>query len=282
MPFHRSIIFSFITLSTALSLVTLPVRAQEGEFSAQDPKAQINLRSLANTQAEIVATGNVGDRVQILSTITNKDGQVWYRVKVLQTGQVGWVRGDLMKVLGASKASTSSKTAVKAALKQTAAVSEKLIAPVPLSPPKSPIKSLVLTQKATGAAITVLSPPTASPKAVAAPLEKSAPLVAKVIASPSVVIVSFQTPTYAVRIFSEAGQLRLNLFNRKSQQLALDSVPIESKNSGEQTIYSYGNDLKVMVAVPMKGTPTLTTAALGNTLQEEPETAPAAADTAPK
>jgi Bacterial SH3 domain len=279
MPFHRSIIFSFITLSTVLGLVSLPVRAQEGELAAQDPKAQVNLRSLANTQAEIVATGNVGDRVQILSTITRKDGQAWYRVKVLQTGQVGWVRGDLIKVLGTPKASTSPKTVAKAMLKQTVAVSEKLTAPVPLNPPKSPTKSLVLPQKATGAAII---PPTALPKAVIAPPEKSAPPVAKVIASPSVVIVAFQTPTYAVRIFSEAGQLRLNLFNRKSQQLALDSVPVESKTSGEKTIYSYGSELKVTVAVPMKGNPTLTTAALGNILQEEPETVPAATDTAPK
>jgi hypothetical protein len=194
---------------------------------------------------------------------------------------VGWVRGDLIKILGASKASTSPKTADKATLKQTVAVSAKLTAYGPLIPPKSPTKSLSLSQKATEPAIT---PPTASTKAAVAPLNlgKSVPSVAKVIAAPSVVIVSFQTPTYAVRIFSEAGHLRLNLFNRKSQQLALDSVPVESKASGEQTVYSYSSELKVTVAVPEKGTPILTTTALGNTLQEEPETAPAAADTAPK
>lgn len=284
MSLSRSIILSLVTLSTVLSLVSVPVRAQEGELAAQDSKAQVNLRSLANTQAEIVATGNVGDRIQILSTLTRKEGQVWYRVKVVRTGQVGWVRGDLIKVLGASKTSTSAKTAAKVASKKNAATPAKLTASVPLSPPKSVTKSLASPQKATGPAI-ASTPPKESTKAAADPLKAEAnesPAAIKAIAAPSVVIVSFQTPTYAVRIFSEAGQLRLNLFNRKSQQLALDSVAVESKNSGEQTVYRYGSDLKVTVAVPTKGVPTLTTIALGNTLQEEAETAPAAVNTAPK
>ncbi len=277
MSLSRSIILSFVTLATVLTLVSLPIRAQEGEFAAQDAKAQVNLRALANTQAGIVAMGKVGDRIKILSTITSKDGQIWYRVKVLRTGQVGWVRGDLIKILGASKPSTSAKTMATPA---------KLTSSVPLSPPKSLTKSLALPQKATGAAIA--APPKESTKSDVAPVnpgENASPAVVtavKAIAAPSVVIVSFQTSTYAVRIFSEAGQLRLNLFNRKSQQLALDSVAVESKNLGEKTVYSYGSDLKVTVAVPIKGTPTLTTAALGNTLQEEAETAPAAANTAPK
>jgi hypothetical protein len=147
-------------------------------------------------------------------------------------------------------------------------------------------KSLALPQKAVEPAIAAV-PAKESTKAPVAPLkpgENASPAsveAVKAIAAPSVVIVSFQTPTYAVRIFSEAGHLRLNLFNRKSQQLALDSVAVESKNSGEKTIYRYGSDLKVTIAVPTKGTPTLTTAALGNTLQEEAETASAAANTAP-
>jgi Bacterial SH3 domain len=285
MSLSRSIILSFITL---LTLVSLPSRAQEGELAAQDAKAQVNLRSLANTQAELVAMGRVGDRVQIISTMNSKDGQTWYRVKVLRTGQIGWVRGDLIKVFGASKASPSSKTAAKGDFRKNAAAATpaKLAASVPLSPPKS-IKSLALPQRATGSAIAAA--PIAPAKTSVAPVKPeenvspaAAAVAVKAIAAPSVVIVSFQTPTYAVRIFSEAGQLRLNLFNRKSQQLALDSVAVESKNSGEKTVYSYGSDLKVTVAVPTKGTPTLTTIALGNTLQEEAETAPAAVNTAPK
>lgn len=276
MSLSRSIVLSLVALSTALSLVSLPVNAQEGELAAQDPKAHVNLRSLANTQADIVTIGKVGDRIQILSTITSKDGHAWYRVKVLRTAQVGWVHGDLIKVLGAFKPSISAKTTATPA---------KLISSVPLSPPKSPTKSLALPQKAAMPAIAAA--PIASPKTSVVPVNpgknaSSAVAAVTAIAAPSVVIVSFQTPTYAVRIFSEAGQLRLNVFNRKSQQLALDSVAVESKNSGEKTIYSYSSDLKVTITVPTKGNPTLTTAALGNTLQEEAETAPAAANTAPK
>jgi Bacterial SH3 domain len=263
MSFHRSVILSLVTLCTALTLSNLPVMAQEGELAAQDAKSQVNLRSVANTQAEVVATGKVGDRVQILSTVTQKDGQTWYRVKVLPSGTVGWVRGDLIKVLGASKVTTPQKPTVKATLKGV-----KKSASASLKPPKTvtkamPAKSAVVQSK---------------PVAIPTPASDSA------IATPSVVILAFKTPNYAVRVFSEAGQLRMNLYNRKSKQVVLEAVPVESKNSGKTTTYSYSSDLKVTVVVPAKGTPTLTTVALGNTLQEEPETtsaAPGVTDTAP-
>jgi hypothetical protein len=271
MSFHRSVILSLITLCTALTLSNLPVKAQEGELAAQDVKSQVNLRSLANTQAEIVATGKVGDRVQILSTSTSKDSQTWYRIKVLQSGQVGWVRGDLIKVLGPSKTATTQQAIVKASLK---GVSKKS-ASVSLKPPKTAAKPQALPHKTAPVKSAVVPPKTA--KTTAPPPEA--------IASPAVVILAFKTPNYAVRVFSEAGQLRMNLYNRKSQQVVLEAVPVESKNSGKTTTYSYSSDLKVTVVVPANGTPILTTVALGNTLQEGPETSPPPSgitDTAPK
>jgi Bacterial SH3 domain len=263
MSFHRSVMLSLVTLCTALTLSNLPVKAQEGELAAQDAKSQVNLRSVANTQAEVVATGKVGDRVHILSTVTNKDGQIWYRIKVSPSGTVGWVRGDLIKVLGASKTATPQKPTVKATLK-----GGKKDASASLKPPKA-------VTKATPAKSAVVQP---KPAAIPTPGPDAA------IATPSVVILAFKTPNYAVRVFSEAGQLRMNLYNRKSQQVVLEAVPVESKNSGKTTTYSYSSDLKVTVVVPAKGTPTLTTVALGNTLQEEPETtspSPGVTDTAP-
>jgi Bacterial SH3 domain len=263
MSFHRSVILSLITLCAALTLNHLPVTAQEGELAAQDAQSQVNLRAEANTQAGIVATGKVGDRVQILSTST-KDGQTWYRIKVLQSGTVGWVRGDLIKVLGSAKTATPQKPTVKATLKG----SSKNSAPAGLKLPKTLAKAP--TSKSTAV------PP--KPAATIAPAPHSA------IATPAAIILSFQTPTYAVKIFSETGHLRLNLFNRKSQQLVLEAVPVESKTTGKTTTYSYSSDLKVTIVVPAQGSPTLTTMALGNTVQEEPETNPpptGATDTAP-
>jgi hypothetical protein len=283
MSFHRSVSLSLLTLCTALIFSNLPVKAQEGELAAQDVNAQVNLRAEANTQAGIVATGKVGDRVEILSSVTGKDTQMWYRVKVPQSGQVGWVRGDLLKLLGASK--TSAKGSPKAAA--AAAAPKSKGAPVTLKAPKAVAKAQSVPNKtaaaAAAAAATSAAASTPEPNAAVAPakaMERKTSVEETAIATPSVVIVSFQTPSYAVRVFSEAGQLRLNLFNRKSQQLVLNAVPVESKNSGTSTTYSYSSDLKVTVVVPTKGTPILTTIALGNTLQEEPQASPSAPDTA--
>ncbi len=286
MGLRRSIALGIAAFSlVGLSMYGTPVRAEEGELAAQDAKAQINLRSLANTQAEIVTAGKAGDRVQILSTSKANDGVVWYRVKMLKSGQLGWVRGDLIRVSGKPKAAAAqkptSKSTVKVASKQNAATPAKSTAPVPLTPPKP---ATIPRKAAPTAAVPKPAEPAKSPAAEPKTIENAASPEQTASASQSV-IVSFQTPTYAVRIFSKAGHLRLNLFNRKSQQLALDAVPVESKNSGDNTTYSYGSDLKVTVVVPTQGASTLTTVALGNTLQEQSETVsvpPSVTDTAPK
>jgi hypothetical protein len=267
MSFHRSVIFSLVTLCAVLTLNNLPAKAQEGELAAQDAQSQVNLRAEANTQAGIVATGKAGDRVQILNTSTSKDGQTWYRIKVLQSGTVGWVRGDLLKVLGSVKAATTEQPTFKGTLKGGG----KKSASASLKPPKVFTKAPSVPHKTASTKSTV-----AQPKPVAA---------TATAANSSVAIVAFKTPSYAVRVFSEGGQLRMNLYNRKSKQVVLEAVPVESKNLGKTTIYSYGSDLKVTVVVPANGTPTLTTMALGNTLQEGPETSStpsAATDTDPK
>jgi hypothetical protein len=280
MHLRRSVILGATILGLGLfTLDSLPVRAQEGELVAEDTQAQINLRSLANTQADIVAAGAVGERAQILGYSNAEDGLLWYRVKLLKTGQVGWVRGDLIKVFGATKPKSGKSSQVTAA-KST---------PVPLSPPKTSasIKSAAPTKAASSkpaskSAKSVAEPKVSEPKAVDAPKANDAPLTEPTVTPPtesndpttSSTIVSFQTPSYAVRVFSQSGQLRLNLFNRKTNRIALRAAPVQSKSSGEGTTYSYlTNDLQVNVAVPETGQPTLTAIALGDTLKEQPEAA---------
>jgi hypothetical protein len=289
MGFHRSALLSLLAVGFMTGAVLCrPAYAEEGELIAQEDKAQINVRSLANTQADIVAAGAVGDRVQILEHSVGNDALIWYRVKLLKSGESGWIRGDLIKILGnaapktAEKPASSSKASGQVAQKTgeagKAAVSPP-DTPVPLTPPKPPAsaKSAAPSAAAAKPSVSPSSKPAASaPSSLGGagtptPKPSSAPVIAL---STSTTIVSFQTSTYAVRVFSEAGQLRLNLFNRKTKAIALSAVPVQSKNSGDGTTYSYQSDVKVTVLVPTAGQPTLSAVALGETLKEQPEAPP--------
>jgi hypothetical protein len=292
MHIRRSTILGAVIASlSVLSLYSLPVRAEEGELFAQDTQAQINVRSLANTQADIVGAGTVGDRVQILAHSSGDDGLVWYKIKLPKSGQTGWVRGDLIKVLGAGKSHSGTKTGAatkgpvpltppktKASKQSAAAVKSGSTKPtVAKTTPKTEIKptstpDMIPSPKAVGGAST----PDKSPdsKAVGGVAEPTVtpPAEANEPSSASSTVVSFQTPSYSVRIFSQSGQLRLNLYNRKTNKIALQAVPVESKSAGDGSTYNYiTNDLKINVLVPATGQPTLNAIALGETLQEQPE-----------
>lgn len=302
MSFHRSALLSVMAVSFMTGAVLCrPVYAEEGELIAQEDKAQINMRSLANTQADIVAAGAVGDRVQILEHSVGNDALIWYRVKLLKSGETGWIRGDLIKILGsptqkaAKKPAPQSKSSAPANPKPSEAVKTSAAPPanpVPLTPPKPPASAKSSAPPAaTAAKATVLpsSKPTASPPSnwggaeMATPKPTPAPSASPATALNSSVttIVSFQTSTYAVRVFSELGQLRLNLFNRKTKAIALSAVPVQGKSSSDGTTYSYQGDVKVTVVVPAAGQPTLSAVALGETLKEQSEVTPTPAASAP-
>ncbi len=296
MGFHRSALLSVMAVGFMTGAVLCrPVYAEEGELVAQEDKAQINVRSLANTQADIVAAGAVGDRVQILEHSVGNDALIWYRIKLLKSGEKGWIRGDLIKILGRSapkaseKPNSESKSSNLADPKPSEAAktgaAQPSAAPVPLTPPKFPASAKSSAPPAaTAAKATVLpskTPAAASPSnwggaEMATPKPAPTPSSASVTAlnSSTATIVSFQTSTYAVRVFSESGQLRLNLFNRKTKTIALSAVPVQSKSSGDGTTYSYQGDVKVTVLMPASGQPTLSAVALGESLKEQSEAAP--------
>jgi Bacterial SH3 domain len=296
MGFHRSALLSVMAVGFMTGAVLCrPAYAEEGELIAQEDKAQINVRSLANTQADIVAAGAVGDRVQILEHSVGNDALIWYRVKLLKSGETGWIRGDLIKILGSptqkaaknpvpqSKSSASANSKPREAVKTSAASPAN---PVPLTPPKPPASAKSSAPPAaTAAKATVLpsstptaSPPSnwggtgmATPKPAPAPAPAPSAAPASALNSSTTTIVTFQTSTYAVRVFSESGQLRLNLFNRKTKSIALSAVPVQGKSSSDGTTYSYQGDVKVTVLVPAAGQPTLSAVALGETLKEQSE-----------
>lgn len=296
MGFHRSALLSVMAVGFMTGAVLCrPVYAEEGELIAQEDKAQINVRSLANTQADIVAAGAVGDRVQILEHSVGNDALIWYRVKLLKSGEMGWIRGDLIKILGspapksAEKPASSPKTSGQVAQKtgeEGKAAASPPDPPVPLTPPKPPASAKSAAPSVTAAKPSVLpssKPAASTPSSLGgAETPTSKPSSAPAIAlSASTTIVSFQTSTYAVRVFSDSGQLRLNLFNRKTKAIALSAVPVQSKNSGDGTTYSYQSDVKITVLVPTSGQPTLSAVALGETLKEQPESSPTPATPAP-
>ncbi|MCG9891149.1 MAG: SH3 domain-containing protein [Thermosynechococcaceae cyanobacterium MS004] len=284
MEFSRLARFSVLAITLISTGFCFPALAGEkGELIAEDAKAQINVRSLANTNADIVAAGAVGDRVEILEHSVGNEGLIWYRVR-LKSKQSGWVRGDLIKVLGSpapkakAKPTASPQPSAQGVSKSSAAKS-------------NPVKPSAVKPSATKPTVALVRPtPPASPQSIAPPAKPPAPspaasqppsssaaiapsaLPAPSPASPTTLI-AFQTPTFSVRVFAESGQLRLNLFNRKTQAVVLNAVPVQSKSTQEGTTYSYQSDIKVTVLAPASGQPKLSATALGSTLEEQPEAA---------
>jgi hypothetical protein len=64
----------------------------------KDPKAQVNVRTAANTQSEVIHAGRNGDQVQILKSQAGEGGYTWYQVKFPVAKVQGWVRGDFIKL----------------------------------------------------------------------------------------------------------------------------------------------------------------------------------------
>ncbi len=69
---------------------------RSGILDARDLLADINVRTAPGTQASIVTMGSPNAVVTILSESQHTDG-VWYQVRLVSTGQEGWVRGDLVR-----------------------------------------------------------------------------------------------------------------------------------------------------------------------------------------
>lgn len=286
----RRTVLSQVVLAGASVLLAASLSfASQGELTASDRDALINIRTSANTEAEIIETRPVGDRVEVVAMTKSNEGLIWYKVKVPQTGTVGWVRGDLVKVFGskkppqaAAKPASQGKPLPKPNAKPKPAATKPSPAP---SPKSSPAASPSPKPSSSPSPAASASPsPQPSPAASPAPSPSSSPAPdgggTPAQPAPDVAtstIVSFQTQSYAVRVFSRSGQLRLNLFNRRTNTVALKEVPVQSKTQEDGTVYTYGKELEVMVFVPNSGATKLTTNALGTTVEEYAE--PTAAST---
>jgi outer membrane biosynthesis protein TonB len=291
---RRTVLSQVVLAGAAVFLAASLSFASQGELTASDRDALINIRTSANTEAEIIETRPVGDRVEVVAMTKSNEGLIWYKVKVPQTGTVGWVRGDLVKVFGSKKppqaatkpASTGKPTSVplpKPSAKPKPAAAKPAPAPSPkpspaASPSPKPSSSPSPTASASPSPAASPAPsPSGSPSpAPPSPDGGGTPAQPEPEVATST-IVSFQTQSYAVRVFSRSGQLRLNLFNRRTNTVALKEVPVQSKAQEDGTVYTYGKELEVTVFVPNSGATKLTTNALGTTVEEFAE--PTAAST---
>jgi hypothetical protein len=74
------------------------VSNQKAVLTAKDPGSQINVREQDSTTSQARHSAQAGDSVLVLSKTQGDDGQVWYQVKLAQSGAVGWIRGDFVSL----------------------------------------------------------------------------------------------------------------------------------------------------------------------------------------
>ena len=64
----------------------------------RDPNARINIRTEPSWRSRVRGYGLVGDRVEILQEIQSREGQMWYEVEFIDSGEIGWIPGDNLRV----------------------------------------------------------------------------------------------------------------------------------------------------------------------------------------
>lgn len=86
-----------ITAAASVCVATaLPAFATSARLTANDPGAQINVRTAPTTQANSPHYGVAGDWVEVLNASDGGDGYIWYYVRFYQSGAEGWIRSDFL------------------------------------------------------------------------------------------------------------------------------------------------------------------------------------------
>jgi predicted RNA-binding Zn ribbon-like protein len=91
---------SLLAVVTAMALScfsALPSLAAPAYLVGREPGSRINVRSAPSTSAPSPHYGLVGDRVEVIRSVTGEDGYTWYYVE-FPSGARGWIRGDLVSV----------------------------------------------------------------------------------------------------------------------------------------------------------------------------------------
>lgn len=102
-----ALIAAFATVMTLAIGSTFIANAETVTY-ATVTASSAKVRSSSDTSSEVVGSLKSGDQVQILSEVTDANGQVWYQVNVV--GGTGYVRGDLVTKGEPQEVDTTSTT----------------------------------------------------------------------------------------------------------------------------------------------------------------------------
>ncbi len=86
-------------IAAGLLALLLPIVAHAAGKATVTATDGVNIRKSASVSSVIVASANKNDILDVISSETGADGQVWYKVQV-DANTTGYVRGDLVTVDG--------------------------------------------------------------------------------------------------------------------------------------------------------------------------------------
>ncbi|MBW4634489.1 MAG: hypothetical protein KME30_22030 [Iphinoe sp. HA4291-MV1] len=82
-------------------------------------------------------------------------------------------------------------------------------------------------------------------------------------------VTTFQTPNYSVRVFRQGTQTRMNVFDKKTNKLQLNSAPVQVQNSDQQTSYTTSQGERLFrISVDQAGNRSVEINAPGEVIQE--------------
>ncbi|MEL7038018.1 MAG: SH3 domain-containing protein [Cyanobacteria bacterium J06592_8] len=84
---------------TGQESILIAAVGDRGVLTAQDPTARINLRTEPSMRSRVRGYGVVGDRIEVLQE-RRTDGERWVEVKILNSGDIGWVPGNNVRIGG--------------------------------------------------------------------------------------------------------------------------------------------------------------------------------------
>lgn len=250
-------ISNFLAVSTVISAIGTavliqPAAAEDGILQANDPQAQINLREAPDPNSQRLGYGLVGDRVEILEQAPGADDYTWYRVRFYQSGAVGWIRNDFVR-LASSEGGGSSRVRYQDGYNRGYSLGyrdgqnarrynsgyhpDKFLQAGSGNPDPDydrGFRAGFLAGFDAGYGRTNANP-----------------------GNPDGTLLTFQTRNNAVRIFNRGGQTLMNVFDKQRGVTWLNSVPVTVEQSQAGQSYRYAGEMTVRVFAGNDGTRTL-------------------------
>ncbi|MGJ3251778.1 MAG: SH3 domain-containing protein [Elainellaceae cyanobacterium] len=237
----------FLTTAIATALITtlvfdLPARADVGFITGSSPDVIVNVRQYPTTNANRVGEARVGDRVETLDSVEAGDGFRWYQVRLFSTGQTGWVRGDLICFQNCPVNPDSSNPSNPNTAFQIISQIRGDRLPQAESVLRQNSYSQIGSSQADGQYVvkryqnpqnrTIIRVEYLNGLVANASVENQGQTPA-----PNQTVVDFATRTYAVRVFRRNGQLQMNVYNNRANQLVVNAQPVQQSSASSGTRY---------------------------------------------